>query len=242
MKKNSNKNSIFVIPAYNESKHIEKVIKDIRKNMPDSDIVVTNDCSKDNTKEIVESMGVTCLNVPFNMGYAMAVQTGIKYAYENDYDYVIQFDADGQHLSSEVKKLFKKMKETDANIVIGSRFLEKTDYKHPFFRKVGTKIFSTIIKLFCKKKITDPTSGFQLLDRSVIERYAKMGKYPEFPDANLIIEMLLDGYKIEEVPVKMKENDEGVSMHGGIIKPIKYMINVTYTIVFILIKGFGRDK
>ena len=134
------------------------------------------------------------------------------------------------------------MKETDANIVIGSRFLEKTDYKHPFFRKVGTKIFSTIIKLFCKKKITDPTSGFQLLDRSVIERYAKMGKYPEFQDANLIIKMLLDGYKIEEVPVKMKENDNGVSMHGGIIKPIKYMINVTYTIVFILIRGFRRDK
>lgn len=235
-------NSIFVIPAYNESNHIEKVIKDIRKNMPNSDIVVTNDYSGDNTKEIVEKLGVPCLDVPFNMGYAMAVQTGIKYAYENGYDYVIQFDADGQHLSSEVKKLFKKLKETDANIVIGSRFLEKTDYKHPFFRKVGTKIFSTIIKLFCKKKITDPTSGFQLLDRSVIERYAKMGKYPEFPDANLIIEMLLDGYKIEEVPVKMKENDDGVSMHGGIIKPIKYMINVTYTIVFILIRGFRRDK
>lgn len=241
-KKVTEKNSIFVIPAYNESKHIEKVIKDIRKNMPDSDIVVTNDCSGDNTKEIVEKLGVPCLDVPFNMGYAMAVQTGIKYACENGYDYVIQFDADGQHLASEAKKLFKKMKETNANIVIGSRFLEKTDYKHPFFRKVGTKMFSVIIKLFCKKKITDPTSGFQLLDRSVIERYAKMGKYPEFPDANLIIEMLLDGYKIEEVPVKMKENDDGVSMHGGIIKPIKYMINVTYTIVFILIKGFRRDK
>lgn len=235
-------NSIFVIPAYNESKHIEKVIKDIRKNMPNSDIVVTNDCSKDNTKEIVESLGVPCLNVPFNMGYAMAVQTGIKYAYENNYDYVIQFDADGQHLSSEVKKLFKKMKETDANVVIGSRFLEKTGYKHPFFRRVGTKIFSVIIKLFCKKKITDPTSGFQLLDRNVIKRYSQMGKYPEFPDANLIIEMLMEGYKIEEVSVKMKECDDGVSMHGGIIKPIKYMINVTYTIVFILIRGFRRDK
>lgn len=241
-KKVTEKNSIFVIPAYNESKHIEKVIKDIRKNMPSSDIVVTNDYSKDNTKEIVESLGFPCLNVPFNMGYAMAVQTGIKYAYENNYDYVIQFDADGQHLSSEVKKLFKKMKETDANVVIGSRFLEKTGYKHPFFRRVGTKMFSVIIKLFCKKKITDPTSGFQLLDRNVIKRYSQMGKYPEFPDANLIIEMLMEGYKIEEVSVKMKECDDGVSMHGGIIKPIKYMINVTYSIAFILIRGFRRNK
>ena len=235
--KKKNKKSIFVIPAYNESMHIENVIKDIKKNMSHSDIVVINDCSKDNTREIVENLGITCLNLPFNMGYAMAVQTGIKYAYENGYDYVIQFDADGQHLSSEVKKLFKQIDKTNANIIIGSRFLEKTDYKHPFFRKIGTKMFSIIIKIFCKKTITDPTSGFQLLDRSVIERYSKMGNYPEFPDANLIIEMLLLGYNIEEVSVKMRECDDGVSMHGGIIKPIKYMINVTYTIVFILIRG-----
>ena len=64
-----------------------------------------------------------------------------------------------------------------------------------------------------------------------------MGEYPEFPDANLIIEMLLNGYEIEEVSVKMKLNDTGQSMHSGIIKPIKYMINVTYSIIFILING-----
>lgn len=228
---------LFVIPAYNEEKNIEKVVKDIQKNMPTSDIVITNDCSKDNTKVIVESLGIPCLNVPFNMGYAMAMQTGIKYAYENNYDYVIQFDGDGQHLASEAKKLLQKMEETNANIIIGSRFLEKTDYKHPLFRKIGTKIFQILIKIFCHKKITDPTSGFQLLDRYVIERYAKIGKYPEFPDANLIIEMLLNGYEIEEVSVQMKLNDTGQSMHGGIIKPIKYMINVLYTIMFIFIKG-----
>lgn len=237
MQKDNDKRTIFVIPAYNEEKHIEKVIEDIHKNMPEADIVITNDYSKDRTKEIAEDLGIPCLNVPFNMGYAMAVQTGIKYAYMNEYDYVIQFDADGQHLASEAKKLVQKMEETGANIVIGSRFLEKTDYKHPFFRRVGTKMFQIIIKIFCKKDITDPTSGFQLLDRSVIERYAKIGKYPEFPDANLIIEMLLAGYIIEEVSVKMKLNDEGKSMHGGIIKPIKYMINVTYTIIFILLRG-----
>ena len=205
--------------------------------MPEADIVVTNDYSNDNTRKIVEELNVPCLNVPFNMGYAMAVQTGIKYAYKNDYDYVIQFDADGQHLASEAKKLIKRREETNANIIIGSRFIEKTEYKHPFFRKIGTKLFQIIIKIFCHKNITDPTSGFQLLDRTVIEKYATNGNYPEFPDANLVIEMLLNGYRIEEVSVKMKENDEGKSMHGGIIKPIKYMINVMYNIMFILIRG-----
>ena len=62
-----------------------------------------------------------------------------------------------------------------------------------------------------------------------------MGNYPEFPDANLIIEMLLSGYKIEEIPVKMRLREAGESMHGGIIKPIKYMINMFYTIFFVLI-------
>ena len=231
---------IFVIPAYNESKHIKNVIQDIQTNIPNADIVITNDYSTDNTKEIVENLGITCLNVPFNMGYAMAVQTGIKYAYDHEYDFVIQFDADGQHLASEAKKLIKKYQESDANIIIGSRFLEKSAYKHPFFRKIGTKLFQLLIKWICKENITDPTSGFQLLDKNVIKRYSKIGNYPEFPDANLIIEMLLNDYKIAEVPVKMKENDEGKSMHGGIIKPIKYMINVVYTIVFIFIRNNRR--
>ena len=231
---------IFVIPAYNESKHIKNVIKDIQTNMPNADIVVINDYSTDNTKEVVEKLGITCLNIPFNMGYAMAVQTGIKYAYEHDYDFVIQFDADGQHLASEAKKLIKKYQESDANIIIGSRFLEKSNYKHPFFRKIGTKTFQLLIKWICKENITDPTSGFQLLDKNVIKKYSKIGNYPEFPDANLIIEMLLNDYKIAEVAVKMKENDEGKSMHGGIIKPIKYMINVVYASIFIFTRNNRR--
>ena len=83
-----------------------------------------------------------------------------------------------------------------------------------------------MIKLFCKKEITDPLSGFQCLNKKVIERYSKMGNYPEFPDANLVIEMLLNGYKIEEVSTRMRLRESGENMHGGIIKPIKYMINM----------------
>ncbi len=233
--KTINKKVIFVIPAHNEEKNIRNVINDIKKNVPYADIVITNDWSTDNTKQLVEKEDVVLLDMPFNVGYAMAVQTGIKYACENNYDYVIQFDGDGQHLASEAEKLFKKMEKTNADIVIGSRFLKKTDYKHPFFRRVGTKTFSWIIKVFCRKKITDPTSGFQCLNRKVIEKYSRMQGYPEFPDANLIIDMLLNGYKIEEESVIMKENNTGVSMHGGLWKPFKYIVKMFYTITFILI-------
>lgn len=233
---------LFIIPAYNEAENIEKVLKEIKKDAGFADILVINDCSKDNTQEIVEKNNVKCISGVFNLRYAMAVQTGIKYAYQNNYDYVIQFDADGQHIAKEAVKLLETAKSENYDIVIGSRYLKDMGYPCPFMRRIGTKIFEIIIKLFCKQRIADPLSGFQCLNRKVIERYSKMGNYPEFPDANLVIEMLLLGYKIKEVPVKMRLREAGESMHGGIIKPIKYMVNMFYTIVFILIQNPRRKS
>ena len=100
-------------------------------------------------------------------------------------------------------------------------------------------MFELLIKFFCHQRIADPLSGFQCLNKKVIEKYSKMGQYPEFPDANLVIDMLMNGYKIIEVPVKMRLRENGESMHGGIVKPIKYMINMFYTIFFIVIQNMG---
>ena len=233
---------LIVIPAYNEAENIENVIKEIKKDIDYADILVVNDCSSDNTVEIVEKNGVNCVTNVFNMRYAMAVQTGIKYAYQNNYDYVIQMDADGQHIASEALKMYKELKKSDADIVIGSRYLKDMGYPCPLFRRIGTKMFEWIIKIFTGKRIADPLSGFQCLNKKVIKRYAKMGNYPEFPDANLVIEMLLNGYKIEEVPVKMRIRENGVSMHSGILKPIKYMIEQFYTCVVTVSKYAGKKE
>lgn len=233
---------LFVIPAYNEEANIENVIKEIKKDVKYADILIINDCSTDNTKKIIENNNVKCITGIFNLKYAWAVQTGIKYAYQNDYDYVIQFDADGQHIAKEAEKLLNEMKKSNVDIVIGSRFLKDTGYKHPFFKKIATKLFTLIIKIFCKQEITDPTSGFQCLNKKVIEYYSKMGNYPEYPDANLIIDVLLKGYTIKEISVKMRLREAGESMHGGIIKPIKYMINMIYTITVILIINAMRGR
>lgn len=234
---------LIVIPAYNEAENILKVIKEIKKDVPKNfDVLVINDSSKDNTEEILIENKINYLNNIYNMKYAMSVQTGIKYAYENDYDYVIQMDADGQHIPSEAVKLFETMKKKNCDIVIGSRYLKDLGYPCPFFRRVGTKIFEIMIKIFCSKKIVDPLSGFQCLNKKVIEEYSKKGAYPEYPDANLVIEMLYKGFNIEEIPVKMRIRENGESMHGGIIKPIKYMIHMFYTIVLIVIQNIGRKK
>lgn len=228
---------LVVIPAYNEEKNIASVIEELRNDFKESDILVVNDCSKDKTESILKKLNVNYINHCINLGYSGAVQTGIKYAYYNDYDYVVQFDGDGQHIAKEAKKIYSIALKSKADIVIGSRFIKNTSYKHPFFRKMGTKLFSKIIKIFCKKDVFDPTSGLQCLNKKVIKRYSKIGGYPEFPDANLIIEMLYEKYTIKEESVEMRQSNTGQSMHSGIIKPIKYMINVLYNITFIIIKN-----
>ena len=233
---------LVVIPAYNEAENIEKVLKEIKKDIHYADILVINDCSKDNTYDIVKENGVKCITNIFNMKYARAVQVGIKYAYQNGYDYVIQMDADGQHIASEADKLYKAAKKEKADIVIGSRYVEDTGYPSPFFRRLGTRFFEWIIRVFCHTKIADPLSGFQCLNKDVIKEYAKIGNYPEYPDANLIIEMLSKGYKIIEVPAKMRTREFGTSMHAGFIKPLKYMITQFYICIVLIVKYAGKRR
>lgn len=232
---------LVIIPAYNEEENIENVIKELRQELDNIDILVVNDCSKDNTLQILTKLGIDVITTPFNMGYAGVIQTGFKYAKLKDYKYVAQFDGDGQHVASELNKLYNMMLATNADIVLGSRFKEKTEYNHALFRKLGTWIFQKIIKWSSGKEITDPTSGLQVLNQRVYKKYACMNNYPDYPDANLITEMLLQGYDIKEVPVQMRERIAGVSMHAGIWHPIKYMIKMFYSILIILMK-YGRQS
>mgnify|MGYP001090877609 CR=1 FL=1 len=164
--------SLIIIPAHNEAENIGKVLTEIKRDFDSADVVVINDYSTDNTSEVVRQHGVNCIDNIFNLGYAWTIQTGVKYAVENGYDFLVQMDADGQHIAKEARKLYEYARSHDVDIVIGSRYLEGGDYKFPFFRRIGTGLFSGLIKLFCHQKITDPLSGLQCLNRRVMERYA----------------------------------------------------------------------
>lgn len=233
---------LIIVPAYNEAENIGPVLRSLKKDISYADILIVDDHSTDNTKEIVEKTGAKCITNIFNMRYAWAIQVGIKYAKYKDYDYAIFMDADGQHLASEAAKLYDAIIKTNSDIVIGSRYLKKTGYKCPLFRRIGTKIFEILIRLFTGKKIADPLSGFQCINKKVIDHWAKCGNYPEYPDASLIIEMILRGYKITEIPVKMKNRENGTSMHSGIWKPIKYMTTQFYTCIVTFVKYIGKRR
>lgn len=223
-------NILVIIPAYNEEENILNVIADLKTNFSEADILVINDCSKDNTENLLIENNINYLNTPFNLGYSGVVQTGFKYAVKNDYDYVAQFDGDGQHIASELKKMYYEIKQNNFDLVVGSRFLKETDYNHSFFRSIGTNLFRRLIKISCGQNITDPTSGLQVLNKKIYNEYSKIYNYPEYPDANLLIRIIKKGYKVREIPVNMRERIAGVSMHAGIWKPIKYMIKMFYSI------------
>lgn len=230
------KELLVVVPAYNEEKNIISVVEDLKSELPFADILVINDNSSDNTAGVLIEHGIDFVSTFFNLKYSGVVQTGFKYALINDYKYAAQFDGDGQHIAKELAKMYEVIKEENCDIVIGSRFVKKTNYDHSLFRMIGTKLFQKIIKLATNTVITDPTSGLQILSKPVFTRYSKMAHYPDYPDANLIIEMILNGYKIKEVPVEMRERIYGESMHAGIWAPFVYMVRMMYSIALVLLK------
>lgn len=231
---------LTIIPAYNEAQNISQVIEELSRDFPETDILVVNDCSSDDTEGIVRSTGVCCVSQPFNMGYAAALQTGFKYAVHHNYDYIIQFDGDGQHIADEARKLYQHATTHNFDVVIGSRYIGQTGYKNSFFRNLGTNFFRWLISVFCAKTIYDPTSGLQVLSRKYYTIFSSMNGYAEYPDANLLIELLKSGAIVDEVPVKMRNRIAGESMHGGIVKPIKYMILMTYSIFIVLLRKRNR--
>lgn len=216
---------LVIIPAYNESRSIVKVVGDIRENAPDFDYVVINDCSTDNTKEVCEINDLNHINLPINLGIGGAVQTGYLYAYKNGYNYASQFDGDGQHRAVYLERMLEKMKSSGADMVVGSRYIQKEGFQSSFLRRFGIKYFSLLIKLLTGSTVTDPTSGMRLANRDVIEEFVNY--YPkDYPEPESLVMVLGSRKCVEEVPVIMNERTEGVSSISP-LKAVYYMLKVT---------------
>lgn len=221
--------SMVVIPAYNEGKSIYNVIKSIQDCNIGVDIVVVNDGSKDNTYQEAMRAGATVINLPLNVGIGGAVQSGYIYGVENGYDTVIQLDGDGQHNPKDLPLFIQEIEKGEYDMVIGSRFVEKTNYKPSFFRKIGISFFSKVISALTGERFTDTTSGYRAVNRKVMEVFAK--DYPrDYPEPETIVYLKRNGFKIKEIPTQMNERKEGKSSITP-IKSIFYMLKVTFCIL-----------
>lgn len=216
---------LAIIPAYNESESIKGTVEDIMDNAPDFDYIVINDCSTDNTARICEENNFNYISHPVNLGIGNTVQTGYIYAYRNGYDIAVQVDGDGQHDTKYLNEMAEHLINNNLDMVIGSRFINKEGFQSSVARRFGINYFTALIKLCTGRKITDPTSGLRMTGKRVIERFAK--EYPkDYPEPETVLVILRNGYKVEEVPVIMRERQGGISSIS-VKKSVYYMIKVT---------------
>ena len=235
--KKQNKKVLLIIPAYNEEENILKTCNNIKKENKDLDFIVINDGSKDNTLKILKENNLPHINLIHNLGIGGAVQTGYKYALENNYDIAIQFDGDGQHDVRYVNKLIKPILDGEADFTIGSRFVEElSTFKSSKARRIGINIISFFIKLFTGKKIYDTTSGFRAVNKDIIRFFAMY--YPiEYPEPVSTTELLKQGKRVKEVSVEMNEREGGVSSIRA-WKNAYYMFNVILSIIIVSIRRY----
>lgn len=221
------------MPAYNEEASIHTFLDKLLETeaMDYADILVINDSSSDNTEQIIKEKQISHLSHPFNLGYGTALQSGYKYAVKKGYTYVIQIDSDGQHDVANVDLIHQCLThgidgKKAPDLVIGSRFLDgSVSFPVSKIKKLAIHFFRAVIHRECGQKITDPTSGLQGLSYPVFEYYSHFGNFDNnYPDSNMIIQMALLGFEIQEIPAIMHKRTAGKSMHFGIIKPVIYMM------------------
>ena len=208
-------NLLVVIPAYNEVDNVGAVVADVLRTLPDADVLIVDDGSVDGTAEAAHHAGAHVLRLPLNSGYGAALQTGYKYATRSGYDLVAQMDADGQHSASYLPKLVTELERSNADVVIGSRFLDGDGHYVPSrARKLGMGIFGRLASMLMRQHISDPTSGYQVMRVSVAQFFCSDVYPADYPDADILVLLHRSGFRLAELGVQMKM-PTGKSMHSG---------------------------
>ena len=218
--------ALIIIPCYNEEGSISKLLTEIDLCGLDwVDVLVIDDCSTDRTFEIASSKS-DVISLSKNLGIGGAVQTGIRYAFINNYDICIQLDGDGQHPPKEIQKLLQVYQSNDCSIVIGSRYIDKFGFQSSVMRRFGAKLIGFALNKFLDSSqiISDPTSGFRLMDKTAMAIFSQY--YPiDFPEPITTAWALRRNLPILDCSVNMRERTSGKSSISS-FKAIIYMIRV----------------
>jgi len=229
---------MVLLPAFNESTRVGNVIDAVRQAMPPARIVVVDDGSTDDTAAQALAHGATVLRLPFNFGYGVALQTGYKFAVAQNVSYLVQLDADGQHDPAGIPRLLERVTAGACDICIGSRFLEGDPYTIPFTRRMGMAFFRRLASRLLGQTVTDPTSGFQAMNRRVLEFFSRDSYPVDYPDVDVLVMLHRHGFRLAEVPVTMRARCAGASLHAG-LKPVYYLFKMGLDIPLNLLR---REK
>jgi len=230
---------VAVVPAWNEAGAIGGVVDEIRAFDPQIDVVVVDDASTDDTAGVARAHGAKVLALPFNIGIGGAVQTGFRYARDEGYDVAVRLDGDGQHAAEELGKLLAPIRAGDAELVIGSRFVDPAGtYRPPFARRMGIRVFARLVSLLGGQKVTDTTSGFSALDRTAIELFAT--EYPhDYPEVESTLVALRSGLRLAQVQVDMRERQAGTSSIT-FVRSLYYIVKVMLALLVASLRRYPR--
>lgn len=230
---------VAIVPAYDEAGAIGRVVDEIVASEPSPDVVVVDDASTDDTAAIAEAHGAAVLRLPFNVGIGGAVQAGFRYALEEGYDTAVRLDGDGQHDASELPKLLAPIERGEADLVIGSRFVDGTgSYRPPFARRLGIRVFSRLVSALGGQRVTDTTSGFVALGRRGIELFAT--EYPhDYPEVEATLVALRSGLRLAQVQVDMRERESG-SSSITLVRSVYYIVKVMLALFVASLRRYPR--
>ncbi len=234
---------IAIVPAYNESEVVAETVAQIHAHAPDFDVVVIDDGSSDHTAAQAASAGAAVVRMPFNVGIGGAMQSGYIYALERGYDIAVQVDGDGQHDPHYIHELLEHLQaDASCNMVTGSRFLDPQGGgdRSSASRRAGIGVFARVVSAITGQRVTDPTSGFRMIDRRGIELFAR--DYPQdYPEVEAILLMHAHRLRSREVPVRMRPRTSGTSSISS-AQPAYYMVKVLLAIFVTLFRARPRGE
>jgi glycosyltransferase involved in cell wall biosynthesis len=221
--------AIAIIPAFNEEDAIGKVVDEVFAFDPHLDVLVVDDASHDSTRARAQEHGARVVRLPFNLGIGGAVQAGFRYASEKGYDIVVRVDGDGQHDPAELRPLMDVVLNGEADICVGSRFAVGDGYRSSAARRVGIRVLARTVTLLTGQRVTDTTSGFQVLNRKAITLFAQ--DYPhDYPEVEAAVMVHKHRLRLVELPVRMRERAAGRSSIRG-AHTVYYMAKVMLAIL-----------
>jgi glycosyltransferase involved in cell wall biosynthesis len=220
---------VAIVPARNEEGAVGGVVDELRAFDPGLQVVVIDDGSTDRTAEVAQAAGAVVVRHPFNLGIGGAVQTGFRYALEHGFDIAVRLDGDGQHDPTELPALLEPLLADEADIVVGSRFANgRSAYRVPLTRRLGIRLFASIVSLLVRQRVTDTTSGFQAVNRLAIRLFA--ADYPhDYPEVEATVMVVRHRLRLKEVPTRMRERAAGRSSITA-LRSVYYMVKVLLAI------------
>lgn len=230
---------VAIVPAWNESGAIGGVVDEITGFDQAIEVVVIDDASTDDTAAVAELHGATVLRLPFNVGIGGAVQTGFRYARDEGYEVAVRLDGDGQHAASEIPKIVAPIEAKEADLVIGSRFVDPGGtYRPPLARRIGISVFAHLVSILGGQRVTDTTSGFVALDRKGIELFA--AQFPhDYPEVEATLVALRSGLRLAQVQVEMRERTAG-SSSITFVRSLYYIVKVMLALLVASLRRYPR--